>query len=500
MFTRAYQRFNAAEEVRRDARTLRMVLEDEGRAGGEAEAARLAELEGRGDDNWGVPIPHGSPVPATADLVDTTPELPRELADYYALLRRQGWTQRATGEPAQAAQFLSDPIHTAGQHQQAEHRSPAGAIVEIDSTHAAARDDFPRSMLHGIALTGQHARPTLVDDFTTLEGIAGAEWRLDVHHAIEYILHVRSPDEITPIDVSELVNMREQATLGALTDDQRSQLLDILKMPRVIWGSGLVEARIRARRREGVAVELVGARTTAEDTQAWLDQTELMAEAYQMSAEVRQQGPGLNGPERLRMLYRLQAGDRTLEDVVNLQHMLRSTATLDIASRVHHTAATGIDSVLATGMRQTLEQHRRAAAREGDRSREELNAQRQSTRSLAVAAGRTAMQTGPDALLQRMASQSAETQAAYERLVANGWAPDGDTPDERSLRQSIYRPFHAFTSRSTSDSEPEPGEEELQGLDATDTGRPAPMSEEEMKVDMHCKICYYQLAEIACLP
>jgi len=108
MFSRAYQRFHAAEEVRRDERTLRRVLEDEARAGGEEEAGRLAELEARERDVWGVPLPQHLSRSGDSDVHDVAPEREGELEEYYALLRRQNWSQRPAAESSQA--IPSTPI------------------------------------------------------------------------------------------------------------------------------------------------------------------------------------------------------------------------------------------------------------------------------------------------------------------------------------------------------------------------------------------------------
>ncbi|TKA73023.1 hypothetical protein B0A55_07049 [Friedmanniomyces simplex] len=382
MFSRAYQRFHAAEEVRRDERTLRRVLEDEARAGGEDEVRRLAELEARERDVWGVPLPQQVSHSSNSELRDPTQEPVGELEEYYALLRRQNWSQRPPAESPQAMLGIAsvDP----GDNE-------PYAVAQAQSTSLEGRpapsEEFPRNMLNG-----------------------------------------------------------------------------------------------------------------------WLEQTEVMAEAFQMSAEVRQRALGLTGPGRLSMLYRLQAGERRLDDVEVLQQMLRDRATLDTAARIHLASADTIDRSQAEASRQAANQQRHDAARVGDHSRQELDAQRQATRALAVAAGRTAMRTGPTALLEQMASQDAETQAAYERLRQNGWAPDGDTNEERRLRRTIYTPFGAHEYASLSDSETEQEEDDddeddgPQGLDATDTGRPEPKADEELKVSLECRICYTQLAEIACLP
>ena len=493
MFSRAYQRFHAAEEVRRDERTLRRVLEDEARAGGEEEAGRLAELEARERDVWGVPLPQHLSRSGDSDVHDVAPEREGELEEYYALLRRQNWSQRPAAESSQA--IPSTPNADLGEN---ELPPRAHAVSAHMGAVVGPSDGFPQNMLDGVASSRAQQVAQPEQETGTEASIAERELEADARHVLDYLQ--RFPDLLENVShaLGGLARVHARVGTHALTPQDWGVIRALLIIPAVVWDSGVMSARLQRRRRLGLPVHLAMPTTTLD----WMQQTEAMAEAFQMSGEVRQRAHGMTGPERLSMLYRLQAGERSLEDVGKLQQMLRDRTTLRTAIRVHAgSGASTYDRAQAEASALATRQQRQEAARVGDHSRQELNAQRQAARVMAIAAGRTAMQTGPDALLQQMASSNAETQAAYERLRENGWAPDGDTDSERRLRRTMYTPFGTHELASPSDSETEQEEaDEPAGLDAEGVGRPEPRADEELKVNLECRICYTQLAEIACLP
>ncbi|KAK1813722.1 hypothetical protein LTR12_011923 [Friedmanniomyces endolithicus] len=412
MFSRAYQRFHAAEEVRRDERTLRRVLEDEARAGGEEEAGRLAELETRERDVWGVPLLHEVSRPGDSDERGIAQEPEGELNEYYALLRRQNWSQRPAVETSQAM-----PITLNAELGENEAEAVSTAVP---TRGFEPSEGFPQSMLNGVASlrAQQVAQPE--QETSTEAFVAERELEADARHVLDYLQ--RFPELLQHITYTPGDLARVHARLGthALTPQDWAVIYTLLIIPAIVWHSGVMSARFVRRRRLGLPVHLAMPTTTLD----WMQQTEAMAEAFQMSGEVRQRAHGMTGPERLSMLYRLQAGERTLDDVGKLQQMLWDRTTLRTAIRVHAmSGASTDDRAQAEASALTAHQQRQEAARVGDHSRQELNAQRQAARAIAIAAGRTAMQTGPDALLQQMASSNAETQAAYERLRENGWTP-----------------------------------------------------------------------------
>ena len=94
----------------------------------------------------------------------------------------------------------------------------------------------------------------------------------------------------------------------------------------------------------------------------------------------------------------------------------------------------------------------------------------------------------------------AGTRAALDRLRTNGIMPPG-TRDRYDRRTTLYREltlddYITSSPGSSRSSSPESG----RGLDAQDSGRPEPKTEEELKVSLECKVCYTQMADIACLP
>lgn len=123
MFSRAMERFQVAEEVRREEQILRQYLEDEEMAGGEDASLLLASLEQQQRDVWGVPRPirqpqatlrqpevtrFASPTTQTSRLAEASRAADQNyeagLQQYYTLLRRQNWTQDGTDVPDSRAE------------------------------------------------------------------------------------------------------------------------------------------------------------------------------------------------------------------------------------------------------------------------------------------------------------------------------------------------------------------------------------------------------------
>jgi hypothetical protein len=231
----------------------------------------------------------------------------------------------------------------------------------------------------------------------------------------------------------------------------------------------------------------------AEEGQPILHDIEVMAEAYQMSVQIRRLS-GLNAPDQLRVLYRLQRGERDEALRSTLTDMLRDDQTQSRAREIHEQHASDMNSDQIT-RHAALEQERRDAARQGNHTRAELDAQRRATHSVALAAGQLAMRTSTATLLQRMADRDDETRAAYQRLQDNGFAPPQTMTTRRFRDPTIYRPL---TEDEVSEEE---SDDENKGLDAPDTGRPQePMTDEQMTVKLECQVCYSQIATIAMLP
>ncbi|KAK5709059.1 hypothetical protein LTR17_020122 [Elasticomyces elasticus] len=494
MFSRAYQRFNAAEEVRRDERTLRRVLEDEARGGGEEEVRALAEME-RGErrrDVWGVPERAAREV--LPDDIEGELEPAGELEEYYALLRRQNWSQRAPNEPL--------AVTHAGAVANNDNESSIANSLPRSTPSGPPAGEFPRSMLDSITASRRESTGRAMEAFreelnadpddlnAMLLERARQEWRTDAHHILDFLASNEDYLRYTSLSSGEMSAMHDRLRDGSQSQQDRSLINILFDIPEIVWGSRIMSARFQRCREFGATLE-IRSDMQEMDRQGLFEQIELMAEAFQMSSQIRMAAPRVTAPGRLSMLYRLQAGERNMQDVDVLQQMLRHLPTVLRAEALHTGSASTLDHAQAAFDQDSLlrdrAQERRDAARVGDHSRQELDAQRRATRAFAVAAGRTAMQAGPDALLEQMANQDAETQAAYERLRANGWAPNGDTTAEHELRQSVYRPFEAHTYISDSETEPEDVEDEAQGLDATDTGRPEPKTDEDMKVSLECR-------------
>ena len=490
MFQRAYERFHVAEEVRRAERTLRQVIEDEGRSGGEDVHARLRELEARERDVWGVPYraaqsrergnePEPLP-PRHTDLVNDvgTPERHAEhggervtargdeeiaLEQYYTLLRRQGYEQ-STAE-----------IHTAD-----------GDRVELpaDTSTASASE---ASFVAGPPGQQLDAEPSVnndrgLDALFILLALSGSE-----------PLRSRLSGNPTMSFIERLLRLVRENNLSWADREHIENMLDDTNL---LWGSGLPAERLRRRRQRG---EQVGFNEMAHELAASgsviVHDIEVMAEVFQMSAHVRRCA-GIGPSEQLQMMVRLQRGERASEDRAVLSRMLSTESTFSRAKHVHelqyNRSAVGreVDALTAESNRT-----RQQTAREGNHSRIELDAQRQATHALALAAGRIAMRSTPAELLERLSNRDEASRAAYARLQRNGFTPEAINSRYRPLGVDLFS-----AAPSETDSEPEE-DEDAKGLDAKDTGRPdQPATEEDMTVKLECQICYSQLADIACLP
>jgi hypothetical protein len=573
MFNRAYERFRAAEQVRREERNLRRVLEDELRAGASdltadhPEAAYRWIEEGYQRDVWGVPrrpnslnaparLPESSQMPESdeppprrleptgspratdptdvAERSDGTHRQLNDLEEYYAQLRRQDWHQRPSESVVDYSRDIAAGLSNISMQDtygvtERLHESATDAPGRIETMSVNADSPMHATYGNGTAESGQvgdneGATRTVSDEATVNERLDLAETAEvisqshddfcdDARKVIAFLERVdptSDPYKIFseiaidawPNPQTEFARLRDWSEA---TSEDNAKMRQLLNEPAIAWPAGIPAARLQRMRARGRVPNLdfwVGRSRVSE----WLEGIECMAEAFQVSAVLRRRAPGLAGPEQLRMLYRLQASIRDVDDLRVLESMLNDRDTRLLACRTHRDSvqpamlAQIATSTSATEQqRQDLDARRRESAREGDHSRAELDASRQATQAFAVAAGRTAMRTGPDALIERMAAQDAETREAYERLRENGWAPTGSDMASRTLRSTMYRPFPSSpSSDASSASEDEEGEEA--GLDARDTGRPEPRSDEEMKVSMECRICYTQLAEIACLP
>jgi hypothetical protein len=530
MFSRAYDRFRAAEEARAEERTLREVLASEAAAGGEDEARFIAQLERRERDVWGVPSsteplnPPTLPV-ARRDVIrsterdsesDTPPHLiatddETMLQEYYAMIRLEDRRQHSA----------TDDRHT-----------PNDEPTSFDNTPFAelpgAGDDFPHNMLNAIRTARQRE---LADLDTTdpheneplSEGVINEApveefsreqwWHEDANHIIRALT---TNDELR----SELGLMPQEASVllsyfinDVVSEADRMTIDGLLRNPTAIWGGRLPAEWLQRRRAQVIEPSLVGQLLFSDvdpdsGTRDWNEHYnyyltfEVLAQSFQMSAEVRRSAADITPPERLQMLYRLQAGQRAEGDIEVLNSIYRVPDSYLLAmSTYQRTLSQGNDAnEHHSQLRTNMDATRRLMARDGNHSRSELEARRQETASaFALAAGRQAMQTGSENLIQQMTVRDGHehyegTRAAMRRLRTDSF---------RSRPARIYRQLTLsdYLNEGSSDSESESeATAEPQGLDATDSGRPEPKEDEDLKVQMECKVCYTQLAEVACLP
>lgn len=308
------------------------------------------------------------------------------------------------------------------------------------------------------------------------------------------LLPTNGENALLDADRPSILRLLRAVRENSLSAEDRDSIQNIVQDEELIWRSGLPAERNRRRRERG---EIVGfsplARELAEDRQPIVHDIEVMAEAYQMSVQIRRLS-GLNAPDQLRMLYRLQRGERNETTRAILTNMLSNDATQSRAREVHEQQFSEMEGDQST-RHAALERERRDAARQGDHSRTELDAQRRATHSIALAAGQLAMRTSAATLLERMANRDDETRAAYQRLQDNGFVPPRSMTTRQFREATVYQPL------SGDDDTMGDSDDEGKGLDAPDTGRPQePMTDEQMTVKLDCQVCYSQLAIIAMLP
>jgi hypothetical protein len=497
MFSRAYERFNVAEQVRQEERTLRQVLEEERRHGGEEGQRRLDELEGRQRDVWGV----RQPPRLAQDLTSNTTNLMEEardevfagqtlagmvdegreqevaelagdappghndnadtpLEDYYSLLRRQGWSQQPTQEPRPpGASFPSTMLQGVLALRSREQQRRQNAATETGGQngmqylppHLMAQmlpRQQPISPLEPYSPTAEDRRQ---DFFHVLAFVAASsEWRENVGLEAEQVNGglVVCNDATTENLIPELT-----AALGGMNPTS------LLQRDDLVWACGLPAARLARIRRSGQQVSFSN-QPQSNDIEDMRGNMEIMAEVFQMSAELRRSS-GLTSQEQLNMLNRLQQGWRREEDRTVLASMLLEDETVRLASSVHREQLQRRASSQQP-QQARLNEQRRMAARDGDFSRQGLDAQRRQTSAVATTA-----------LSNIMREIGAPARAAHRVLpIPNSWSSESEEEEE----------------------------DQEQGLDARDSGRPEPKTDEEMTFKLECRICYSQTAEVACLP
>nr|POF14277.1 hypothetical protein CFP56_03301 [Quercus suber] len=480
LFSRAYDRFRAAEQVRQDERTLRQVLEDEARSGGEVQARQLAELESRHRDVWGVPqlLPNQRESANEADHGNAAIPTTERLA-------WQGFSSLSRGPDRFAVdhngQVLSssEPAGPSVAQVVSSGRPPDNSDV-VTHWISPRYDSVTDERLRGLMLqSGQLAQP----ENAQLEDMARIidAWPESERTAPYLVLAVLASNPELRERVGWTIEDVRGVAAGFMSSpsERQQMMLDrVANLESVAWTAGLPSARFARYRSRGPAFEVDSAvpaevlRTASIYSQ---DCVEWMAEAYQLSSGLRARS-NLTPPERLPLLYRLQAGERRLADRDLLKVMLQDQETVEMAQGINRgeISARSLEHISA------MDQSRQDRAREGNFSRAELDAQRQATQALNFAAGRPAALTRARALQQSRDHLIRPPSASVPPLAMGG-------PSEDTYGDAVSEDGNG-------------SETEDCGLDAPDSGRPAAKADEEMTVRMDCRVCYTQLAEIACLP
>ncbi|KAF2481623.1 hypothetical protein BDY17DRAFT_299355 [Neohortaea acidophila] len=503
LFSRAYERFRAAEDVRVEQRTLRQVLEDEERIDtNEAVSRRLEELETRERDVWGVPrrqITVG-PLPT---LASPEPHASVNGADEDVISRESANEGGLDEDPAdpdlteQLFTILREQELLTEQRRRAEAASTAG-----DESF----DEINRNTMN--AILEARARMEERNRADPPPGHLMDQWW---HEDAEMVIRALTTDEQLRTDVG--VSTRDAAVLLAyfiddmVSESDRTLLDSLLRNPVAIWGAQLPTEWLRRQTdllRDGRIEGLYftgtppygGSAAFAAHHNPYLT-TEIAAQAYVRSGAVRRL-TNLTSGQRLQMLVRFQAGQRT-DDDLRVLALLNSDDDTRATVQSIYLSNLGLESMHRRMHLEQIEEAQRNAV--GRTRREDATP----TSPLALAAGRQAMQTGPQALIEQMAEaamrnrlfaeEDAETQAAFSRLQ------EASSTGYRTTRYGLRATTASATTASSAASSPASSRSSSpSGLDARESGRPEPKTDAQLQVSMECKVCYTQLAEIACLP
>ena len=401
----------------------------------------------------------GDEPPGHNDNEDST------LEEYYSLLRRQGWSQQVP----ERSQANAPPTSNVPESSQGFVALLGGYMMPEQLEHferelSAARPSSPVEPYSSTALDRREDLVHVLHYIRTHD-----DWREEIGLEVNqvYMGLVICASSLNNMEIVEDLMPRMSAVMGGM--DPTS----LLQRDDLVWKCGLPAARLVRIRRAGQRVSFSN-QPQSTDTEVMRGNTEVMAEVFQMSAEVRRKS-GLTAQEQLDMMARLQGGERRAEDRAILASMLLEEETVQLAVDTHRQQPNPRE----TTRQIQLNAQRREAARDGDFSRQGLNAQRRETSAFALAAGRLAMQRG---------------------LIEQGNQAYGRPFDTYGANRPRPRDQLDTWSSEPSSEEEEEEEDQEQGLDAKDSGRPEPKTEEEMEVKLECRICYSQVADVACLP
>ncbi|QIX00474.1 hypothetical protein AMS68_005991 [Peltaster fructicola] len=413
MFTRAWERFRAAEDLRQEERTLRQYLEGEHASGGEEQMRRLVELENLDRDVWGVPQSQAS-----------------SGNDPSVGIRHQG-----TSNTTQLMEMARDEVF-AGQLSQSQASTADERSLEHRQDRSDSRPD-PISLAASLTLV---ELPYELDE---------ANLRRDA----EFLLLRISDGDVTSPFIREVGLSTDRAS-DLLTDylapNPREAAVDmvdsLLADDETIWAAGLPSEWFRRERITRCRLLSMTANPTSDGREEQRQNIEAMAQAFMMSSSVRRCST-LDESEQLHTLSRMQRELRTQDDrrmlwmMLNINHAVE-TARHVLRQQVAFQPTPDIADRLAA-----LAAQRRRMANNNDASREALNRSRQAVTAFV------------------------ETHARGVSAVQHEMFDSDSSDDEDAL-----------------------------GLDAMDTGRPEPKEDDEMTMKLECRICYSQVAEVACLP
>lgn len=303
-------------------------------------------------------------------------------------------------------------------------------------------------------------------------------------------------------DMGEVLTARFFMTprSAASHDDIKSRIHRLLTDNNFVWAARVPEGVVaRLRARPGFDLHLEGLdpdRSTSPDDNLADDerpkygipwdmvQLELLAQFFRRPGELGQVPLGSQeSPPYVRSPSRLAF----LANILESPDMVESA---NVVIRSHMAAGEGNEGVESG-------RHSALTARQEDSSIQGLEEQRRATSALLRAAGRAAVQPSTRGLFERLANRDDASRDAFRQLEANGFSTvipdDSDISDNGTMSESEEE-------ESEEDEEDEENEEEDLGLDAPDTGRPEPKTDEELTVKLECRICYSQTASMACLP
>lgn len=546
MFARAYERFQVAEEVRREERTLRRVIEDEHASGGEV--ARLQELDAARPDIWSVRQPgypgHGmrdqdvtEEEPGTHD----TPEATRRrrssnilsetegtenriepdpsavapnreedaLEEYYSLLRQQDWTQSSAAPGDDSSNFPQSMLNRAVSMREQDSASRNNVLRSMATAYRQSINEghVPGEPGRSSQNMSEAWRSAVTENnlYSQPQAIQDSAKRFLDEERFRQLAAVSAEVEQAMVDrfTRGICSQADRTLLDQLYLHSLSAFSPVLDTEATQNDIRFMMSRFEASehfREQVAASQDPSIRTSLE---AVGDLTTLLTDIRNNEADVRAQSLffAVSKNEELTWLAGLpterarswRRDGRTFgidASFVAARNMLLRQANIEaMAEAVQMSARVRRES----GLQMQQQMDILSRLQQGERNPED----REVLLAMLTNAGTRVMANLVLGQTNGGQFRGGLANGTIENLVMRNAVQSLD-PDQMRTRLAG---FSAWQADDESESEEEEAEEdESKGLDARDTGRPEAKTDEEMNVRLECRICYTQVAEVACLP